>query len=476
MKRTLADNGFVWWIGVVENRHDPARLGRCQVRIFGYHSDNLEELPSADLPWAMIMTPPTSAGVSGIGVSPTGLVEGSWVIGFFLDGDHAQEPLIMGSLPGYSDSFSTGGAFQDPNGVYPRDTGSDTHSRARGVDPYAGQTYNDTTVNVNSDIVDIIAGFEGFRANAWWDYQQYSIGYGTKARSKDEVITKEEGRKRLIDEVKNFASQVNGYDRQYKYNWTQKQKDALTSFAYNLGGGAIKTLTDNGKRTNREISQAIPLYCRAGGEVLEGLQKRRSAEQRIFLQGTPADALDAAVGTVKPQKVSTSSTSSQSSSSGKVLEGASSGWTRMEINGRIYDVGNDYVRAGSQYATFSGDTARAYVKSQGWVMPTAALCRAIAGKAKLIKMPLQAQWDKNSKFYPRGDAAYHTQQIFQITGGYPSGLVAGHKKDVVDGDGYSTCLWGGYKDGGGWWQGGGCPHDGQHEDYSQGLRPIKLAT
>ena len=46
-------NGFVWWIGVVENRMDPLQVGRCQVRIFGWHSPDTKLVPSADLPWVM---------------------------------------------------------------------------------------------------------------------------------------------------------------------------------------------------------------------------------------------------------------------------------------------------------------------------------------------------------------------------------------------------------------------------------------
>lgn len=155
----------------------------------------------------------------------------------------------------------------------------------------------------------------------------------------------------------------------------------------------------------------------------------------------------------------------------------SSGWTRMEIGGTMYEVGNDYVRNGNVYATFSGDSARAYCQQHNWIMPTTAMCAAIASRARIIPMPTQDQYNRNSRFYPNGDAAYHTQQILQQTGGsFPSGLVAGHKKDVVAGNGSSTCLWGGAKSGGGFWQNGSCPHGGDYRDYSQGLRPIRIPS
>ena len=84
MKEFAGREGFYWWHGVVEDIGDPLRLGRCRVRIFGYHTDNLLDLPTADLPWAYPMQPITSATISGIGQSPTGLLVGSHVFGFFI--------------------------------------------------------------------------------------------------------------------------------------------------------------------------------------------------------------------------------------------------------------------------------------------------------------------------------------------------------------------------------------------------------
>lgn len=98
MQRIFNKDGFNWWIGVVENRQDPEKLGRCKVRIFGYHTDSKELLPTKDLPWCIPIQPITSAGTSGIGSSPLGPVEGSWVIGFFLDGEDMQQPAMFGTI------------------------------------------------------------------------------------------------------------------------------------------------------------------------------------------------------------------------------------------------------------------------------------------------------------------------------------------------------------------------------------------
>lgn len=94
------NDSFKWWIGVVEDRNDPEKLGRCRVRIFGYHIEDTNILPTRDLPWATPVQSINSAAVSGIGQSPTGIVPGTWVVGWFLDGDECQQPVIMGTLAG----------------------------------------------------------------------------------------------------------------------------------------------------------------------------------------------------------------------------------------------------------------------------------------------------------------------------------------------------------------------------------------
>lgn len=70
---------FVWWTGVVEDVDDPEKLGRVRVRIIGLHESNLV---TEDLPWASPIMPLNSASAGGIGTSPTGVIVGSWCLGF----------------------------------------------------------------------------------------------------------------------------------------------------------------------------------------------------------------------------------------------------------------------------------------------------------------------------------------------------------------------------------------------------------
>ena len=132
----MGQDGFNWFVGVVEDRADPEKAGRVRVRCLGYHSANIQEIPKDDLPWASVMMPVTAGANSGIGFSPHFLIEGTWVVGFFRD-PAKQEPVIIGAIPGKNTTETTnftiaasskiggfsiakdGGGFIDPNAKYP---------------------------------------------------------------------------------------------------------------------------------------------------------------------------------------------------------------------------------------------------------------------------------------------------------------------------------------------------------------------
>ena len=130
---------FVWWQGVVEDRIDPLKLGRCRVRILGYHTDNKVDglgIPTEHLPWATPVQPITSAAMNGIGTTPMGPVEGTWVFGFFRDGKDAQDPVMLGTVGGIPEEQADPQlGFNDPDGRYPLVTHlneADTNRLARG--------------------------------------------------------------------------------------------------------------------------------------------------------------------------------------------------------------------------------------------------------------------------------------------------------------------------------------------------------
>ena len=87
------------YYGIVEDRQDPLKIGRVRVRVHGIHTDLKDEIATPDLPWAQVLLPTTSAGLSGFGTQH-GLVEGSTVLLFFRDEHLCQQPVIIGSAAG----------------------------------------------------------------------------------------------------------------------------------------------------------------------------------------------------------------------------------------------------------------------------------------------------------------------------------------------------------------------------------------
>ena len=158
MKNFMGKDGFQWFIGVVEDRMDPKRLGRLRVRCLGHHTENKDKIKTEDLPWAHPMNPITSATVSGIGQTPLGAVEGTWVVGFFTDND-LQQPVIMGTLPGVPKDLPNPGnnkGFQDPNGLYPRAPGESDVNRLA-INETA-QVPDTTAVNGGNQVLEFNGG------------------------------------------------------------------------------------------------------------------------------------------------------------------------------------------------------------------------------------------------------------------------------------------------------------------------------
>lgn len=109
MNNFAGKDGFIWFKGVVEDRNDPLKLGRARVRCFGFHTEDKTELPTEYLPWAIPMVPLDHAQHN------VGVREADWVVGFFRDGLTAQEPVMMGVIPGIPENKANPDlGFNDP--------------------------------------------------------------------------------------------------------------------------------------------------------------------------------------------------------------------------------------------------------------------------------------------------------------------------------------------------------------------------
>ena len=139
--------------------------------------------------------------------------------------------------------------------------------------------------------LNLIKRFEGVRnrpyrcsAGLWTIGVGHLIGDGKSLpESWDRTFTEEEINALLVRDLSRFERGVGMY---IKVPLRQHEYDALCSFAFNLGLGTLQrsTLRQKINRNDKEgAAKEILKYCRAGGKIIKGLQKRREAEYQMFL-------------------------------------------------------------------------------------------------------------------------------------------------------------------------------------------------
>ena len=314
----------MYHFGVIEDRlNDPLKLGRCRVRILGLHTPDKQELPTEDLPWAIIMQPVTSAATSGVGVSPTGLVEGAFVVVVFQD-EHKQQPIIIGSIAGipqaHQDQTITvvetneSLAWKTADGADGADGG--TSSSAAPVTPgfkkSSGEIKKPTPSLVPSEdcynqireeekLSSLTAGKNDFVSykkavtlsenTVLYSYQDtgdiWTIGWGNTLLadntpvSRSTTITRKQADDLLVTKVlTEFAA---GVRSALKAPVTQSMFDSLVCIAYNTGVSGLKNSAVMAAVNSMEYEQAasqIIVLKTLGGK----LAARRSREKALFIK------------------------------------------------------------------------------------------------------------------------------------------------------------------------------------------------
>ena len=132
--------------------------------------------------------------------------------------------------------------------------------------------------------INLIKQFEGVRLTAYkCPAGVYTIGYGhTRGVQRGMKITEEEASAYLTADLLNSEKAVERYDS--VYHWNQNEFDALVSFTFNCGAANLRSLLRNGRRNRSQIAATLPLYRKAGGKVIKGLERRRAAEKALFLE------------------------------------------------------------------------------------------------------------------------------------------------------------------------------------------------
>lgn len=142
-------------------------------------------------------------------------------------------------------------------------------------------------MNISENGINLIKRFEGCRLKAYrCPAGVLTIGYGHTGSdvSNGMVISQEKAENMLKMDL---TVHCNNVSKLVKVPITQNQFDALVSFEFNVGYGALSTSTllrllNQGKYL--DASKQFERWVYAGGKPLEGLKKRRIAEKELFLR------------------------------------------------------------------------------------------------------------------------------------------------------------------------------------------------
>lgn len=212
-------------------------------------------------------------------------------------GAEGAKSAVIGEPASKSVSFTAGSDNTYVNGPSMGSAGYASVDGDMGSEYSSDYTDNPTIENpgaVNSscstDLTEFIKTTESFHAKPYHDVRQWTNGYGTEARSPNEIIDKAEATRRLSARINLDRIKVANYGKSMGYSWNDCQIDALTSFVYNLGFETIKQLTHNGKLSNDQIAENMLTFnkARVKGklQVMGGLVKRRAEESAWFRDGT----------------------------------------------------------------------------------------------------------------------------------------------------------------------------------------------
>lgn len=144
-------------------------------------------------------------------------------------------------------------------------------------------------MNIGNAGLELIKSFEGCRLSSYTcPAGVWTIGYGhTQGVYEGMTITQEQADNMLREDVKYYADAVDRYNS--RFNFTQEEFDALTSFTYNCGVGSLQAVMSC-CNTKQEIAEECKLYNKGGGVVLPGLVRRREEEYKLFMSGASSSS------------------------------------------------------------------------------------------------------------------------------------------------------------------------------------------
>ncbi len=154
-----------------------------------------------------------------------------------------------------------------------------------------------TVLTASEDAIKILKAEEGFSAKPYWDYAQWTVGYGTacpedkRAKYTKDGITQEEAEVLLAAHIAKFEAELLKFMNKTGVQLTQTQFDALLLFSYNCGSSwaynakGVLYQAIVGGATGNELIDAFARWCNAGGQVRTFLLRRRLCEANLYLNG-----------------------------------------------------------------------------------------------------------------------------------------------------------------------------------------------
>ena len=146
-----------------------------------------------------------------------------------------------------------------------------------------------SNLNYSENVVSLIKQFEGFSAVAYWDVNQWSIGYGTPGYA-NQTISEYDADLALRSRLNTINQKINQFTANYNVNLNQAQHDALICFSFNCGtdwttqGGRFFNAVVNNAGVN-EFLFAISLWANVNSTPDTNLINRRLAEANLYLRG-----------------------------------------------------------------------------------------------------------------------------------------------------------------------------------------------
>lgn len=156
----------------------------------------------------------------------------------------------------------------------------------------------ESTLKTSQQCIDTLKAEEGFSRFPYWDYAQYTVGYGTRCPDDmldyytENGITEAEAEALLYNYLNQFEEELhNKLISKYQLTLSQHQFDALVMFSYNCGTAWLYKETDNLRNaivsgaTGNELIDRFARWCNAGGQILTALLRRRLCEANMYLNG-----------------------------------------------------------------------------------------------------------------------------------------------------------------------------------------------